>query len=243
MLLRGVRGELFGGVANDPSIDMQAASVRVDRHNVGSLDGVVPVRVGSSDEVTLADAKHAVASHLDVKGVFLSIKEGLGKNPLHSLAAASEALERLAVLGPDQTLVVGVPVKLDQLLIANIVRDCDLDPEPMSGPGWTKAGADLGLFKVMRDGLFEGWPGLSRSVPNPELDMRLAVDDGIVHHGKEVFVGILAPGVELADARLVDLADVLADWFGSPDGIVTSRTIPAVVFAAHGERRRGWNFV
>lgn len=117
----------------------------------------------------------------------------------------------------------------------NIVWDCDFDFELMSGLGWIKVGVDFGFFKVMRDGFFEGWFGLFRSVLNLELDMRFVVDDGIVYYGKEVFVGILVFGVELVDVRFVDLVDVLVDWFGSLDGIVIFRIIFVVVFVVYGD--------
>ncbi len=212
VLLPGILGELEGGVTDHPDVDAQLAGVQVDGNDLGTGELEVLVRLGRLDGIAAGGvAEHAVAGHLDVEGVLLAVAEGIGKYPLDALAIAGETLQGMAFLGPHHGLVVSIPMELEMLLVAKLLGDRHDHLEPVRGPGGTKKLAHERLPKLMGGGLLEGRPILAGSVPDGELDVRLARGHTLVHHGEEPLVLVLSGGIELLDAVLVELVDALAD--------------------------------
>lgn len=132
MLLPRVLGELPRRVSNDPYVDEQLAGVRVHSHYLGPAELEVLVGIGRLDAVAAGSiAEHAIARHLNVDGMRLAVAERVRENPLHTLVPARQSLERLPVVGPDQALVVRIPVQLEQILVTEFRRHREDDLEPV----------------------------------------------------------------------------------------------------------------
>lgn len=183
MRLNRVLGELARGVANLPEIKVEGACVEIDGDNVGGVEGVVSVWVRRLDRVAAGGvAEHAVAGHLDVERVLFAVAEGVGQDPLDALAAARQAVDGVAMLGPDQSLVVGVPVELEALLGQQVLGHGELHLEPVRRPAGAKGGADVGGRELVARGLFEERTRLARGRVDGQLDVAGvgALDAGLV---------------------------------------------------------------
>lgn len=60
------------------------------------------------------------------------------------------------------------------LFLVELLRNRELDLDPVCCPGRTERLRDVEVFEFMRDGVFERWTLLARSGPLGKLDMRLA---------------------------------------------------------------------
>lgn len=169
VLLSRVLWKLSCGIANLPHIEEKHASREVDGNDVGLGEGEVPVRVWRRNtSLTVGRiSEHAVACHFNINRVLLAIAEGLGDNPLDALAATGEALNGNAVMGPDGTFIVGIPVELDALLIIKVTGDAQDCLEPVSRPRGTERGADVGFSELVGSGLLEGRAGGFWGIPDP----------------------------------------------------------------------------
>jgi hypothetical protein len=82
----------------------------------------------------------------------------LWQDPFHAIATG-EAVHRLALFGPYQALIAGVPVQLEVALFLQEVGDGEGDPEPMGGPAGAEGLADARGLELVRDGVLEGGTG------------------------------------------------------------------------------------
>jgi hypothetical protein len=93
MFLPGVFWELSGSISNDPEVNVQSSRLQIDGYDIGLTQLEVPVWTGWLDAVTSRSiSKHAVAGHLDVEDMLLTVTERLGEDPLDTLASSSETL-------------------------------------------------------------------------------------------------------------------------------------------------------
>jgi len=144
------------------------------------VQGKVPVGLRRLDRIpTRRVAKHAIAGHLDIEDVLLPVAPGVRDDPLDTLAAAAQALQRVAVLGPDQALAVRIPVELETLLVEHVLGDGEADAEPVRGPAGAEGGADVSGLELMGDGLLEGRTLQVRDRVDRELDMLWIGGDGL----------------------------------------------------------------
>lgn len=87
--------------------------------------------------------------------MFLPVTPGIGNDPFNTFSSTRQALQRMSILGPDQTFIVRIPVKFEMLFVEEIMGDGETDPKPMGGPARAKGGSDMGGFKLMRNGLIK----------------------------------------------------------------------------------------
>jgi hypothetical protein len=93
MLFPGVFGKLSGSISDDPEVDIQSSRFQVDGHDISFLQLEVSVWTrGLNAVASRSISEHAVASHFDVEDMLLAITEGLGENPLDTLASSSKTL-------------------------------------------------------------------------------------------------------------------------------------------------------
>lgn len=92
-------------------------------------------------------SKQAIARHLNVENVFQPIPPGLRKNPLNTLSAASQPLNRFPVCSKHHCLRVTVPVELNPIRIVHALRYLDGDSEPVCGPRGTEGLPDISGLK------------------------------------------------------------------------------------------------
>lgn len=93
MLLPGVFGKLSGSIPDDPEVDIQSSRFQVDGYDISFLQLKVSVWARWLNAVASRGiSEHAVASHFDVEDMLLAITEGLGENPLDTLASSSKTL-------------------------------------------------------------------------------------------------------------------------------------------------------
>lgn len=172
MRLKRVLWKLPGRVSNLPEIKVQRPGLEIHSNNIRSMQRVVPVRGRRLNRVTTRRiAKHAIARHLDVESVLLAIAERVGQDPLDALAAARQAVYCVSLLGPDEALVVGVPVKLQTLLLQQVFGHGELHLEPVGRPAGPEGSADLGGCELVACGLFEERAGLVGRRVDGELDV------------------------------------------------------------------------
>lgn len=159
-----------------PKIKVQPPSFEIDSLDLHCVKLEVPVRIRRLDRVsTRSVAKHAITRHLDVEGMLLAVAEGLGQDPLVSLTTASQAVNRVSMLGPNQALVVRVPDELEVFLLQQVVGHGELDLEPVRRPAGAKRLADLGGLESMRGRIFEQGPREVRWRVDGQLDRKSVV--------------------------------------------------------------------
>jgi hypothetical protein len=66
--------------------------------------------------------------------MLISVFERAGNDPLNALSSTSKALKRLAVLCPNCSFVVAVPIQLNMLFVTHRVGKLDINPEPVCRP-------------------------------------------------------------------------------------------------------------
>lgn len=120
-LLGRILGELSSGVTKLPHVEKETAGRDIDSYNVGLSKSkiFVWVRWHNAGFPSGRISKHAVAGHLDVNGVRLTVAERARNDPFDSLASSSQALEWHAILGPHKAFIVAVPLKLKELFIGD----------------------------------------------------------------------------------------------------------------------------
>lgn len=252
--------------SNDPEINVQSSSIQVDGHDVSFVKLEVLVRVRRLDGVASGSiAEHAIASHLDVEDVLLSISIAVRKYPFGTLAATGQAMHGIAILSPDEAFVISVPVELEMVLVTEFGGHGQVDAEPMGRPAGTKRLADAGGAEVVPRGFLEGRTSEVGRGVDVQLDMIAAGSAGVgdfagdastrpsqrssgrssAKYLRQKSLGlVLAARSELTQAIQVDLVDLLAHGASRELGVFLLRCHPEVCFAAHGgeERSDGWSF-
>ncbi len=61
------------------------------------------------------------------------------------------------MLSPDETLIIGIPMELEMLLVLKVGRERELNFKPVGGPAGAEGGAKFSGFKYLGRCLFKGW--------------------------------------------------------------------------------------
>ncbi|KAG4219838.1 hypothetical protein PC116_g31683 [Phytophthora cactorum] len=89
MLLPRIFGELSGSITNDPRVNPELSGIEADGTDVGLDELEIFVGVGRLNGITASRiAKHTIAGHLYVDGVFLTISEGVWEDPLDTFTSS-----------------------------------------------------------------------------------------------------------------------------------------------------------
>lgn len=78
-------------------------------------------------------------------------------DPFNPFTAASQPLQRMTVLSPHETFIVGIPVKLQMILVTHVLGHRQMDPEPVRGPARAEGSANVRGLEFMGGGILERW--------------------------------------------------------------------------------------
>lgn len=103
--------------------------------------------------------------------MLFSISPFIGNNPFHAFPATSQTLQRTTIFGPDEALIVCIPVEFQVFLVPHVLGNCQVDAKPVRGPAGAERGADMSGFEIMRGSIFERGAVDVRNRVDGELDM------------------------------------------------------------------------
>lgn len=158
--------------SDDPEINVKSSSIQVNCHDIGLVQLEVFVRIRGLDGVAAGSiAEHAIAGHLNVEDMLLAVSIAIRKYPFGALTTTRQAVYGIAILSPDKALIVGVPMELDMVLVAELIGHGQVDAEPMSRPTGTEPLADSCWAEVVPRSFLEGGTGEVWRRVNIQLDV------------------------------------------------------------------------
>jgi hypothetical protein len=149
-----VAREFPSRVSDDPKVCRQRSGLEIDRNDICLPELICTIFGRRLNIVPNGISEHAIAGHFNVEDVSPSISKGVGEDPFCSVTA-SQTMDDLTTLRPYHSFIACIPMKLEVVHLSEMIRNGEVDFEPMRSPARTKGLADMGWSELMGGGVFE----------------------------------------------------------------------------------------